>query len=82
MLSTGMQAWPLFSDMLTYSSGVLDNLVDHMYPQGAKPLREIVPPGTAPVEYISTLVNISDWEVDLVEPAQHHCDVCVEHRLV
>ena len=58
----------VLTDVLSYSSGALDNLVDHMYPQGVKPLWEIVPPGTQPVEHISTLVQNSDQEVDLVEP--------------
>ncbi len=74
----------VLTDVLTYSSGALDNLVDHMYPQGAKPLQEIVPPETALVEHISMLVNISDREIDLVKPcdAQHHCDMCAEHGLL
>ncbi len=59
----------VLTDVLSYSSGTLDNLVDHMYPQGAKLLWEIVPPGTQPVEHISTLVHDSDREVDMVEPA-------------
>ena len=58
----------VLTDVLSYSSRALDNLVDHMYPQGAKPLWEIVPPGTQHVEHISTLVHNSDQEVDLVEP--------------
>ena len=58
----------VLTDVLSYSSRALDNLVNHMYPQGMKPLWEIVPPGTQPVEHISTLVHNSDWEVDLVEP--------------
>ena len=59
----------VLTDVLSYSSSTLDNLVDHMYPQGAKPLWEIVPPGTQLVEHISTLVHNSDREVDMVEPA-------------
>ena len=58
----------VLTDVLSYSSRALDNLVDHMYPQGVKSLQEIVPPGTQPVEHISTLVQNSDREVDLVEP--------------
>ncbi len=58
----------VLTDVLSYSSGALDNLVDHMYPQGMKPLQEIVPPGTQPMEHISTLVHNSNREVDLVEP--------------
>ena len=73
----------VLTDLLSYSSGALDNLVNHMYPQGAKLLQEIIPPGTQPVEHISTLVQTSDREVDLVEPmdAQHHCNMSAEHRL-
>ncbi len=73
----------VLTDVLSYSSRALDNLVDYMYPQGAKPLWEIFPPGTQPVEYISTLVQNSDREVDLVEPtdAQRWWDMCAEHGL-
>ena len=48
-----------------------------------KLLWEIIPPGTQPMEHISTLVHNSDWEVDLVEPsdAQQCWDMCTEHRL-
>ncbi len=58
----------VLTDVLSYSSRALDNLVDHMYPQGVKPLWEIIPQGTQPVEHISTLVHNSNREVDLVEP--------------
>ena len=58
----------VLTDVLSYSSRALDNLVDHMYPQGVKPLQEIIRPGTQPMEHISTLVHNSDQEVDLVEP--------------
>ena len=54
-----------------------------MYPQGVKLLWEIIPPRTQPVEHISTLVQNSDQEVDLVEPmdVQHCQDMCAEHGL-
>ncbi len=70
-------------DLLSYSSGALDNLVDHMYPQGAKPLWEIIPLGTLPMEHISTLVQNSDKLVDLVEPmdTQSCYDMCAKHGL-
>ncbi len=73
----------VLTDVLSYSSGALDNLVDHMYPQGVKPLWEIVPPGTQPVEHISTLVQNSNREVDLVEPTdvQWCQDMCAENGL-
>ncbi len=58
----------VLTDVLSSSSGALDNLVNHMYPQGVKLLQEIIPPGTQPVEHISTLVHCSDQEVDLMEP--------------
>ncbi len=60
----------VLSDILTYSSSALDNLIDHMYLQGAKwkLLWEIAPLGTTPVEHISTLVHISNQETDVPEP--------------
>ncbi len=73
----------VLTDLLSYSSGALDNLVDHMYPQGAKLHQEIVPSRTQPVEHISTLVHTSDREVDLIKPTDAQCchDLCVEHGL-
>ncbi len=68
----------VLNNILSYSSGTLDNLVHHMYPQGTKPLQEIVPLGTTPVEHISTLVNLSNQETDIPEPSdtQRCRDMC------